>query len=69
MSTRLVKFLAYTLGGYLGLGVVYSSILAWAVPATSIAGRVYLTILWLPFLLQKPLRYELDIPAWCFSFS
>ena len=68
-STRIAKFFAYALGGYLGLGVVYSSILAWAVPATSIAGRLYLTVMWLLFWLQRPLGYELNVPAWCFSFS
>ncbi len=54
---------------YLVPGVLLSSALAYATPATSLAGRAYLTALW-PFWLAQPVfHYELPVPAWCFDFS
>ena len=54
---------------YIMIGLVVSNTLAYYVPATNNYGRAYLTALWLPWVLQKPLGYVIPVPNWCFSFE
>jgi low temperature requirement protein LtrA len=55
---------------YLIGGLIVSSCLAYAVPATSLAGRAYLTLIWPAMVGHANFHTpQPPIPAWCFDFK
>lgn len=55
---------------YLVCGLTVSSLLAWAVPATNLAGRAYLVAIWPAMVAAGTFHApQLPIPEWCFSFK
>jgi hypothetical protein len=55
---------------YLVCGLTVSSLLAYALPATSISGRLYLIVIWPAMVSAGSFHTPTPpIPAWCFSFS